>query len=267
MTFLEKVALRQQQTKTQLCIGLDPDLSKIPEYYHTKPNPISCFTKDIIDATSHVATSYKLNFAFYEQYGIEGIKALEETKEYIPAEIVTIADAKRGDIGNTSSAYANSIFTQLQFDAITVSPYMGRDSVEPFLDYENKCVFVLALTSNSGSFDFQRTTINSKYLYELVIEKCLEYDKKATVGFVVGGTHPAELATIRSTIPEIPLLIPGIGSQGALAEEVMQANGKGPAFFNSSRAILYPQIEYPTYIDTVRIKAEEFAASLPLQSR
>ena len=264
MTFLEKHTRRLQQTKNQLCVGIDPDITKIPEYYHSQNNPVLGFAKDVIDATSHIATSYKLNFAFFEQYGKLGYEALEETVAYIPEGIITIADAKRGDIGNTSKAYAEAVFTHLNFDAITVSPYMGRDSVEPFLAYENKCVFVLALTSNVGSNDFQRTTVYDKYLYEYVIERTLEYEKKGTLGFVIGATHSSELASIRTTVPDVPFLIPGIGAQGGDAKETMDANNGGPAFFNVSRAILYPTMSYPSYKDSVRMKAEEYASLLPI---
>lgn len=263
MTFLEKHILRQQQTKNQLCVGIDPDIAKIPEYYHNQSNPIAAFSKDVIEATSHIATSYKLNFAFYEQYGKLGYEALEETIAFIPQNIITIADAKRGDIGNTSKAYAEAIFTQLNFDAITVSPYMGGDSVEPFLAYESKAVFVLALTSNEGSFDFQRKIVDGKKLYETVIERCMEYEQKATLGFVVGATHPAELASIRASVPTVPFLIPGIGAQGGDAKETMDANNGGPAFFNVSRAILYPSTPYPSHKDAIRMKAEEYASLLP----
>lgn len=265
MTFLEKHTLRQQQTKNQLCVGIDPDLSKIPEYYHSLPNPITAFGKDVVEATSHIATSYKLNFAFYEQYGKLGYEALEETIASIPKDIITIADAKRGDIGNTSKAYSEAVFTQLNFDAITVSPYMGQDSLEPFLAYESKGVFVLALTSNEGSFDFQRKIVDGKKLYETVIERCMEYNQKGTLGFVVGATHPAELASIRASVPTVPFLIPGIGAQGGDAKETMDANNGGPAFFNISRAILYPSVSYPSYKDAVRMKAEEYASLLPIR--
>jgi orotidine-5'-phosphate decarboxylase len=264
MTFLEKHTQRLQQTNTQLCVGIDPDITKIPEYYHSQNNPVLGFAKDVIDATSHIATSYKLNFAFFEQYGKLGYEALEETVAYIPEGIITIADAKRGDIGNTSKAYAEAVFTHLNFDAITVSPYMGRDSVEPFLAYEDKCVFVLALTSNQGSNDFQRTISHDQFFYEMVITRCMDYSKKGTLGFVIGATHPAELAMIRGNVPDVPFLIPGIGAQGADATEVVQANGSGRAFFNISRAILYPPIPYPSYIDAVKMKAEEYATLLPI---
>lgn len=264
MTFLEKHTHRQQHTKNQLCVGIDPDLSKIPEYYHNQPNPIAYFAKDVIDATKHIATSYKLNFAFFEQYGKFGYEALEETVASIPKDIVTIADAKRGDIGNTSKAYAEAVFTQLNFDAITVSPYMGKDSIEPFLAYESKAVFVLALTSNEGSFDFQRKIVDGKKLYEAVIERCMQYEQKGTLGFVVGATHSAELASIRASVPTVPFLIPGIGAQGGDAKETMNANNGGPAFINVSRAILYPTLSYPSYKDAVRLKAEEYASLLPI---
>lgn len=263
MTFLEKHTLRQQLTNNQLCVGIDPDLSKIPEYYHNQSNPITAFAHDVIEATSHIATSYKLNFAFFEQYGKLGYEALEETVASIPKDIITIADAKRGDIGNTSKAYAEAVFSQLNFDAITVSPYMGRDSIEPFLAYESKAVFVLALTSNEGSFDFQRKFVDGKKLYEVVIERCMGYEQKGTLGFVVGATHPSELAGIRASIPTVPFLIPGIGAQGGDAKETMDSNNGGPAFFNVSRAILYPTMAYPSYKDSVRMKAEEYASLLP----
>ena len=239
MNAFDKMIARQSEIASRLCIGLDTELSKIPDHLHGLESPILSFNKQIIDATSEYASAYKINTAFYEQYGISGWEALKQTIEAIPHEIFTIADAKRADIGNTSAAYARAVFDDLNCDAITVNPYMGYDSLAPFLEYENKMVIVLALTSNPGSEDFQRLMCNGKPLYMHVVETVMSWKRNADIGFVIGATHPAELSELRTMAPDIPFLIPGIGAQGGDIEATMKANANGPVMINVSRGIQY----------------------------
>jgi orotidine-5'-phosphate decarboxylase len=239
MTILDKLTAIQQKNQSRLCVGLDTDVAKFPIVFEQIPSNIALFNKAIIEATANLVCAYKFNFAFYEQYGALGMEALRKSVEYIPNNVITIADAKRGDIGNTSTAYARAIFEEMNFDAITVSPYMGKDSVEPFLSYDNKIVFILALTSNSGSSDFQRLESGGKPIYRHVIEAAETWNTKATLGFVVGATHPLELKEIREYSPNSVMLIPGIGSQGGDAVATMEANGQSPAIVNVSRGIIY----------------------------
>lgn len=237
--FREKLTRIQATNSSRLCVGLDPDPTRLPKPSVSDDNQIFAFNKAIIDATHDLVCSYKLNFAFYEQCGIQGLEALRRTLEYIPDEIVVIADAKRGDIGNTAAAYARSIFESSDFDAVTVNPYMGRDSVRPFLEYANKMTFVLALTSNPGSSDFQRLKSDDLPLYVHVVRKSLSWTQKDNIGFVVGATHPMELEALRNEAADVPFLIPGIGSQGGDAQATMAANGSAPAIVNVSRGVLY----------------------------
>lgn len=239
MTILKKLEAIQQKNKSRLCVGLDTEISKLPSAFEKTPENIVEFNKAIIEATYDCVCAYKINFAFYEQYGAKGMDALYETLKCIPDDIITIADAKRGDIGNTSRAYANAIFEDMNFDSITVSPYMGSDSVEPFLEYHNKIVFVLALTSNSGSKDFQRLIADGKPIYRHVVETSQSWKSNSELGFVVGATHPTEVSEIRTFAPENVFLIPGVGSQGGDAAATMRANGNAPAIVNVSRAVLY----------------------------
>jgi len=221
-----------------LCVGLDPDVSRIPSHIAEGATPIQTFLGAIIEATRPFAAAYKINTAFFEQYGRQGIEAMYDVRELVGSTFCII-DAKRGDIGNTSSAYAVSVFSDLEGDAATVAPYMGRDSVEPFLSFPDKLVYVLALTSNPGSADFQRVLIKGKPLYRHVIDTAMTWSKAGGLGFVVGANSPAELAELRSAMPDTPFLIPGIGTQGASEAEIIEANDGGPALFNQSRAILY----------------------------
>jgi len=236
---VEKMKARQSAISSRLCIGLDTELSKIPHHLREEQSPLRTFNKQIIDATKECASAYKINTAFYEQYGVKGWEALQETISSIPNDIVTIADAKRADIGNTSSAYARAIFDELQCDAITVNPYMGYDSLAPFLEREDRMVIVLALTSNPGSADFQRLISAGKPIYQHVIETVLSWKSNASIGFVIGATHPEELALIRQYAQDAVLLIPGIGAQGGDIDAIMKANANGPVFINVSRGIQY----------------------------
>lgn len=222
-----------------LCVGLDVDLDKIPGHFENAPNSIFEFNKEIIDATKDLTASYKINFAFYEQYGIEGLKALDKTLSYIPSNIFTIADAKRGDIGNSSKKYAKACFEAFEFDSITVAPYMGSDSVKPFLEYTDKFVFLLALTSNQGSFDFQREIVREEPLYMQVIRKSMEWASEENLGFVVGATFPQKIEELRAIAYKSLFLIPGVGAQGGDSRAVIKANMGGPALINVSRDIIF----------------------------
>lgn len=221
-----------------LCVGLDPDLERFPTPFSGGVDRIAPFLHEIINATRPFAAAYKINTAFFEQYGRPGIEALYAVRESV-GESFCIIDAKRGDIGNTSAAYARSLFVDLQADAVTVAPYMGSDSVEPFLAYPDKLVYVLALTSNAGSADFQRLDVHGEPLYRRVMHTALHWKGAAHRGFVVGATHPAELAVLRAAFPAVPFLIPGVGAQGGDPHEIAVANNNGPALVNSSRGILY----------------------------
>lgn len=243
-----------------LCVGLDVDLEKIPLHLRGRADAIVAFNEAIIGATRHVAACFKINLAFYEQYGKAGVDALYATRELCGSAYV-IADAKRGDIGNTSSAYAKAVFDDLNVDAVTVSPYMGSDSVEPFLAVSNRMIYVLALTSNAGSHDFQRCVVDGEPLYERVMRTALAWKRKADIGFVVGATHAAELAGLRASFPDVPFLVPGVGSQGGDAATIRAANGAGPAVFNVSRGLLYMD-DSENFASTVRAEAERLAGLL-----
>jgi orotidine-5'-phosphate decarboxylase len=233
-----------QQKKSFLCIGLDVDLAKIPTHLLSEEDPIFEFNKQIIDATHQIAVAYKPNTAFYEAYGIKGWLALEKTINYINAkypEIFTIADAKRGDIGNTSSRYAKAFFEDLNFDAITVAPYMGKDSVEPFLDFENKNTILLTLTSNKGGMDFQTLKTPENELYKSVLKTSLTWKNSDNLMFVVGATRPEYFKEIREIVPNHFLLVPGIGAQGGDLQSVCKfgLTKECGLLINSSRSIIY----------------------------
>ena len=236
-----------QQIKTKksfLCIGLDVDINKIPEHLLKENDPIFAFNKAIIDATHHLCVAYKPNTAFYEAYGIKGWRALEKTIHYLNEkhpEIFTIADAKRGDIGNTSTMYAKAFFEDLAFDSVTVAPYMGKDSIEPFLSFEDKHTILLALTSNQGAFDFQTKTVDGKELYKQVLETSKTWKNTENLMYVVGATKAEYLADIRKIIPDSFLLVPGVGAQGGNLQEVCKygMNDSVGLLINSSRGIIY----------------------------
>ncbi len=233
-----------RKKKSFLCIGLDVDLNKIPKHLLTEEDPIFAFNKAIIDATNHLAVAYKPNTAFYEAYGIKGWKALEKTINYLNEnypEIFTIADAKRGDIGNTSSMYAKAFFEDLGFDSVTVAPYMGKDSVEPFLAFENKHTILLALTSNEGAFDFQTQKIEGKEVYKTVLETSKSWKNSKNLMYVVGATKAEYFKEIREIVPHSFLLVPGVGAQGGNLEDVCKygMNENVGLLINSSRGIIY----------------------------
>jgi orotidine-5'-phosphate decarboxylase len=230
--------------KSFLCIGLDVDLSKIPSHLLAFEDPIFEFNKAIIDATHDLAVSYKPNTAFYEAYGIKGWLSLQKTINYINEkhpEIFTIADAKRGDIGNTSSMYAKAFFEDLNFDSVTVAPYMGKDSVEPFLTFENKHTIMLALTSNEGAFDFQTLKVDGVELYKQVLETSKTWKNSENLMYVVGATKAEYFTEIRKIVPDSFLLVPGVGAQGGSLSEVCKygMNDNVGLLINSSRAIIY----------------------------
>jgi orotidine-5'-phosphate decarboxylase len=228
-----------------LCVGLDTDPSKLPAHLVGQPNAVFEFNKAIIDATLAHCVSYKLNTAFYEAQGLKGWEALEQTVHYIPATHFKIADAKRGDIGNTSHQYAKTFFEVYPFDAVTVAPYMGEDSIRPFLEYQDKWTIVLGLTSNKGSSDFQQLQTTgvtvSHALYERVLARVAEWGTTSNLMFVVGATKASELAHVRSIVPEHFLLVPGVGAQGGSLREVSEygLNGDAGLLVNASRAIVY----------------------------
>ena len=232
------------QKKSFLCIGLDVDMDKIPEHLLQQEDPIFAFNKQIIDATHHLAVAFKPNTAFYEAYGLKGWRALEKTIQYLNQnypEIFTIADAKRGDIGNTSSMYAKAFFEDLAFDAVTVAPYMGQDSVEPFLAFENKHTILLALTSNKGAFDFQTKITEGQQLYKQVLKTSTTWQNSQNLMYVVGATKATYLAQVRALVPDSFLLVPGVGAQGGNLQDVCShgMNTNIGLLVNSSRGIIY----------------------------
>ena len=244
--------------RSYLCVGLDTDIAKIPKHLLSNADPLFVFNKQIIDATKDFCVSYKINTAFYEALGARGWESLEKTVNYIPAEHFKIADAKRGDIGNTSSQYARAFFETLKFDAVTVAPYMGEDSVKPFLEHEGKWAIVLGLTSNVGAEDFQlqrfisKTDLldegihiekqDNKFLYQMVLEKVSKWGSPNNIMFVVGATQANEFAGIRKIAPQHFYLVPGVGAQGGslkeISEKAMMQNDVG-LLVNVSRAIIY----------------------------
>jgi len=225
-----------------LCVGLDADLEKIPEHLLELEDPIFEFNKQIIDATKDYCVAYKPNLAFYESLGVKGWESLQKTMEYIPSDIFTIADAKRGDIGNTSRMYAKTFFEYFNFDSVTVAPYMGNDSVAPFLEFGNKWVILLAATSNVGGLDFQYKKIEGgKRVFEEVLEKSLEWGNEENLMYVVGATRAEMLSDVRAIVPDAFLLVPGVGAQGGSLEEVVKygMNDTCGLLVNSSRGIIY----------------------------
>jgi orotidine-5'-phosphate decarboxylase len=266
-----------QQKQSYLCVGLDTDITKIPQHLQEHPNAIFEFNKQIIDATKDLCVSYKINTAFYEAMGLKGWQAMMQTVDYIPSTHFKIADAKRGDIGNTSSQYAKAFFETMNFDAITVAPYMGEDSIRPFLEYDNKWTIVLGLTSNAGSKDFEQlrlvskvtkqedgvvdeaTNKGSEFLYEQVLKKVSSWGNKNNLMFVVGATKASDLENIRKIIPDNFLLVPGVGFQGGSLEEVSKygMNNDCGLLVNASRAIIFAS-EKEDFAAEARIIAKQY---------
>ena len=231
--------------KSFLSVGLDTDLNKIPKHLLDYDDPVFEFNKAIIDATHEFCVAYKPNIAFYEALGSAGWDSLQKTVDYIPKNIFTIADAKRGDIGNTSKMYAKTFFETYNFDSITINPYMGIDSVTPFLEFKEKWAIILALTSNVGSEDFQHHTDHGERLYERVIRKSFDWGSAENIMFVTGATHPEELKGIRRIAPNSFFLVPGVGAQGGDLHAVVESamNEEIGLLINSSRAIIYASQE------------------------
>lgn len=234
---IEQIRIKQ----SFLCVGLDTELSKIPQHLLEEDDPIYRFNKAIIEATAPYCVAYKINLAFYEQYGIAGWQSMEKTLEAIPKNCFVIADAKRGDIGNTSKMYAKAFFETYNYDAITVSPYMGHDSVGPFLEYKDKFTIVLGLTSNAGSNDFQMLETTEGKVYESVLKKIATWGTPDNLMFVIGATKAEKFAEIRKILPDHFLLVPGVGAQGGSLEEVAKngINKDCGLLVNSSRGIIY----------------------------
>ena len=262
--------------RSYLCVGLDTDITKIPKHLLSNADPVFAFNKQIIDATKDLCVSYKINTAFYEALGSKGWSSLEKTVNYIPAEHFKVADAKRGDIGNTSAQYATAFFETLKFDAVTVAPYMGEDSVRPFLEYEGKWAIVLGLTSNTGAEDFElqqfisKTDLldegihiekqNNKFLYQMVLEKVSKWGNPNNLMFVIGATQANQFANIRKIAPQHFYLVPGIGTQGGslneISEKAMTENDVG-LLVNVSRAIIYASGQ-ENFADEARAIATEY---------
>ena len=256
-----KLVAQIKKKKSFLCIGLDVDLKKIPSHLLKEEDPIFSFNKAIIDATHHLCVAYKPNTAFYEAYGLKGWQSLEKTIRYLNEqypEIFTIADAKRGDIGNTSTMYAKAFFEDLAFDAVTVAPYMGKDSVEPFLTFKDKHTILLALTSNEGAFDFQTKKINEKEVYKHVLETSKNWKNSENLMYVVGATKATYFKEIRKIVPNAFLLVPGIGAQGGNLQDVCKygLSENIGLLINSSRGILYASKE-ADFAEKAALKAAE----------
>lgn len=262
---MNKTELIQQirSKSSYLCIGLDTDIDRIPEHLLKFDDPVFEFNRQIIDATHHLCISYKLNIAFYEALGTSGWKSLEKTIAYIPENIFTIADAKRGDIGNTADQYAKTFFETLNFDAVTLSPYMGKDSISPFLAYKDKWAIVLGLTSNKGAEDIQLLEHKDGHLYEYVIKKVSEWGNENNLMFVAGATQDKYLSRIREIIPSHFLLIPGVGSQGGDLETVsnLTMNKDTGILINVSRAIIYAAKD-KTFAERAALVAAEYQSRM-----
>jgi orotidine-5'-phosphate decarboxylase len=265
-----------QNKQSYLCVGLDTDINNIPKHLLKEPNPVFAFNKAIIEATHDLCVSYKINTAFYEALGLQGWEAMEKTVKYIGEDHFTIADAKRGDIGNTSSQYAKAFFEKLPFDAITVAPYMGEDSVKPFLTYENKWAIVLGLTSNKGAADFELQEMlsvdtnhgkgvgeDTKYgggrLYEKVLQTVATWGTINNLMFVIGATQADEFINIRKLIPDHFFLVPGVGTQGGSLKEISEKamNKEIGLLVNVSRAVIYAS-DTTNFAEAARLVAQEY---------
>jgi orotidine-5'-phosphate decarboxylase len=255
--------------QSYLCVGLDTDITKIPAHLLQMPDPIFTFNKAIIDATQDLCVGYKINTAFYEAQGLKGWEAMEKTLRHIPDNIFTIADAKRGDIGNTSSQYAKAFFEALPFDSITVAPYMGADSVQPFLEYDGKWAIVLGLTSNKGAHDFEMLpTMGAageapQKLYEQVLQKCAGWGNTGNLMFVIGATQAAAFVSIRKLLPDHFFLVPGVGAQGGSLREISEKamNKDVGLLVNVSRAIIYAS-EKDDYAAEARAIAQQYQVEM-----
>jgi orotidine-5'-phosphate decarboxylase len=260
MNWREKLLSATHANNSLLCVGLDSDLEKIPGFLkESSNNPVLDFNKAIVDATKDLVCAYKLNMAFYEAAGKQGFEALEKTVQFIPKSVFIILDGKRNDIGNTAQKYAQSLFDTYKADAVTVNPYLGKDGVAPFLEYKDKCSFILCRTSNPSARDFQDLNVDGKLLYQIVAQKIREWDTNENCGAVVGATYPEELEAVRTILGEsIPILIPGVGKQGGdVGKTVINGtNSKRElAIINSSREILFAS-DKEDFAQRARMKAE-----------
>ncbi|NOW95653.1 orotidine-5'-phosphate decarboxylase [Mucilaginibacter sp. SG564] len=259
-----------KQKKSFLCVGLDTDINKIPEFLKDYPDPILEFNKRIIDATKDLCVSYKPNAAFYEAYGIKGLQSLIDTWKYLPTDTLNIIDAKRGDIGNTSDKYAQAFFDEkasgMSFDAITITPYMGNDSVTPYLAYEGKWIILLALTSSVGSKDFQYLQTGDGYLYETVIQKANTWAGADRIMYVVGATKSTEFTNIRKYAPDNFLLVPGVGAQGGSLEDVCRYGITKDCglLVNASRSIIYAG-NGKDFADAARAEAQRMQQQMQIE--
>ena len=250
MTFLEKLERVTAPSSLGLCVGLDPDPNRLPLQFSPNPDGIFQFLLKVISVSAPYAAAYKVNTAFYEAWGQEGWSLLENIAKALPESTVRIADAKRGDIGNTAKHYARAFLDRMPFDAVTLNPYMGGDTLQPFLENADKGAYVLALTTNRGSKDLQYFSDGKSTLYQHILQMIPTWAPNGNLGAVVGATHPQELALIRRQFPSIPLLIPGIGAQGGDAQAIVEIAGgedRGPLLVNVSRALLYPDddLDFP----------------------
>ncbi len=264
----QKLISHIQQKQNYLCIGLDTDVDKIPKHLLSYADPVLEFNKAIIDATKEHCVSYKINTAFYETMGVKGWQTFKDTVDYIPSTHFTIADAKRGDIGNTSAQYAKAFFETYGFDAVTVAPYMGQDSIQPFLDHKDKWTIVLGLTSNKGSEDFEQLMVISgaiepRHFYEAVMQKVASWGTPDNLMFVIGATKAEELAAIRNNYPEHFFLVPGVGTQGGSLSDVSKAalTSDGGLLVNVSRAVIYAAND-KTFAEKANFVAAEYATEM-----
>ncbi|AZQ43951.1 orotidine-5'-phosphate decarboxylase [Nonlabens ponticola] len=263
---LDQLYHQIQKKKSFLCVGLDVDLEKIPAHLLQEDDPIFAFAKAIIDATHDLCVAYKPNTAFFEAYGVKGWQSLEKIIKYLNENYpdhFTIADAKRGDIGNTSTRYAKAFFEQLNFDSVTIAPYMGKDGVEPFLAFKDKYAILLALTSNAGAYDYQTLTADALPVYQQVLKTASQYKNSDRLMYVVGATKAEYLKEIRQIVPDSFLLVPGVGAQGGSLEEVYKygANDRVGLLVNSSRGILYASQE-EDFEDAARAEAFELQQAM-----
>jgi orotidine-5'-phosphate decarboxylase len=265
MNYSNKLKKIIGKNKSNLIVGLDSDIRKIPRIFLRTKNPEFEFNKCIINVTKDIAAGYKLNLAFYEVLGRHCYETIEKTLQVIPKNMIKICDGKRGDIGNTDEYYARAYFDDLDFDSVTINPFMGRDSIEPFLERKEKGIYVLAYTSNKGSEDFQKQKIGKKFLYEIIIEKCVNWDKNKQVGFVIGANHTDIIKKITTRYPYISILIPGIGAQGNNLNELLKNIKNNNFLINASRSIIYDEEDFKKFSDyekKVRMKAETLRSAL-----
>ncbi|NTV92555.1 MAG: orotidine-5'-phosphate decarboxylase [Chlorobiaceae bacterium] len=270
-TVRQKVNSRISLLHSQLCVGLDSDAQKIPGIFQQTGSPVLEFNRSIIRATKNAAVAYKINTAFYEARGIQGLKDMEQTLADIPEACMTIADAKRADIGNTSKKYAEAFFEHWSFDAITVAPYMGFDSLEPFFSFGEKLVFVLCLTSNQGSRDFEEQVLSDgRPLYAAVLEKVNQWNRGGNAGIVVGATKNGQLEALRAAAPDLFFLIPGVGAQGGSLDEAVRFGSdkaQQSAVINVSRSLIFPQGEFDSidaFEQAVSLEAEKLHQAMKL---